>query len=99
MTVAMITHGPAGDTFWDTIRKGAEAAAANDGVDLQYTSDGDATAQATLIQNAVNQGVDAIAVTDPNTGRSARPSRPRWPRASRSRCSTPARATGRAWAP
>ncbi len=68
MTVAMITHGPAGDTFWDTIRKGAEAAAANDGVDLQYTSDGDATAQATLIQNAVNQGVDAIAVTDPNTG-------------------------------
>lgn len=68
MTVAMITHGPAGDTFWDTIRKGAEAAAANDGVKLQYTSDGDATAQATLIQNAINQKVDAIAVTDPNTG-------------------------------
>ncbi len=68
MTVAMITHGAAGDTFWDTIRKGAEAAAANDGVKLNYTSDGDATNQATLIQNAIDQKVDAIAVTDPNTG-------------------------------
>jgi simple sugar transport system substrate-binding protein len=26
-TVAMITHGPPGDTFWDLIRKGAETAA------------------------------------------------------------------------
>ncbi len=68
MKVAMITHGPAGDTFWDTIRKGAEAAAANDGVDLQYSSDGDANNQATLIQNAIDAQVDAIAVTSPNTG-------------------------------
>ncbi|MBF5083184.1 substrate-binding domain-containing protein [Quadrisphaera sp. INWT6] len=68
MKVAMITHGAAGDTFWDTIRKGAEAAAANDGVDLQYSSDGDANNQATLIQNAIDAKVDAIAVTSPNTG-------------------------------
>ena len=27
MTVAMITHAQPGDTFWDIIRKGAEAAA------------------------------------------------------------------------
>ena len=26
-TVAMITHGPPGDSFWDLIRKGAETAA------------------------------------------------------------------------
>ena len=28
MKIALITHAPAGDTFWDTVRKGAEEAAA-----------------------------------------------------------------------
>lgn len=68
MTVAMITHQAPGDTFWDIIRKGAEAAAANDGVDLQYSNDPDATKQAQLIQAAIDKKVDGIAVTDPNTG-------------------------------
>lgn len=68
MTVAMITHQAPGDTFWDIIRKGAEAAAANDGVDLQYTNDPDATKQAQLVQAAIDKKVDGIAVTDPNTG-------------------------------
>ena len=30
MTVAMITHNAPGDTFWDIIRKGAEAASAKE---------------------------------------------------------------------
>ncbi len=68
MTVAMITHQAPGDTFWDIIRKGAEAAAQKDNVDLQYSNDPDATKQAQLIQAAVDKGVDGIAVTDPNTG-------------------------------
>lgn len=68
MTVAMITHQAPGDTFWDIIRKGAEAAAANDGVTLQYSNDPDATKQAQLIQAAIDKKVDGIAVTDPNTG-------------------------------
>jgi simple sugar transport system substrate-binding protein len=68
MTVAMITHQAPGDTFWDIIRKGAEAAASNSGVDLQYTNDPDATKQAQLVQAAIDKGVDGIAVTDPNTG-------------------------------
>ena len=42
MTIAMITHPAPGDTFWDIIRKGAEAAAAKDNVDLQYSNDADA---------------------------------------------------------
>jgi simple sugar transport system substrate-binding protein len=63
MTVAMITHAAPGDTFWDIIRKGAEAAAAKDGVTLRYASDADGGAQATLVQNAVDSRVDAIAVT------------------------------------
>jgi len=68
MTVAMITHQAPGDTFWDIIRKGAEAASAKDNVDLQYSNDPDATKQAQLIQAAIDKKVDGIAVTDPNTG-------------------------------
>lgn len=68
MTVAIITHQAPGDTFWDIIRKGAEAAAAKDNVDLQYSNDPDATKQAQLIQAAIDKKVDGIAVTDPNTG-------------------------------
>ena len=36
--IALITHAPAGDTFWDTVRKGAEEAAAKDNVELLYTA-------------------------------------------------------------
>lgn len=63
MTVAMVTHAPSGDTFWDIIRKGAEAAAAKDNVKLIYSSDESAGGQANLIQNAIDQKVDGIAVT------------------------------------
>jgi simple sugar transport system substrate-binding protein len=66
MTVAMITHGAPGDTFWDIIRKGAEAAAAKDNVKFQYSSDPDSGKQATLIQSAIDAKVDAIAVTLPD---------------------------------
>ena len=65
MTVAMITHNAPGDTFWDIIRKGAEAAAAKDNVKFQYSSDPDAGKQATLIQSAIDAKVDGIAVTLP----------------------------------
>jgi simple sugar transport system substrate-binding protein len=68
MTIIMITHQAPGDTFWDRIRKGAEAAAAKDGVNFQYTNDPDATKQAQLIQAAIDKKPDGIAVTDPNTG-------------------------------
>jgi simple sugar transport system substrate-binding protein len=61
--IAMITHEAPGDTFWDRIRKGAEAAAAKDNVELLYSNDPQAPNQAELIQNAIDQGVDAIAST------------------------------------
>ncbi|MEW1718281.1 sugar ABC transporter substrate-binding protein [Streptomyces sp. NPDC093109] len=63
MTIAMVTHAPPGDTFWDTIRKGAEAAAAKDNVKLIYSGDPIAGNQANLIQNAIDQKVDGIAIT------------------------------------
>ena len=38
-TIAMVTHGPPGDTFWDLIRKGAETAAQKDNIDLKYSAE------------------------------------------------------------
>jgi simple sugar transport system substrate-binding protein len=63
MKVAFITHAKQGDTFWDLVRKGAEAAAAKDNVDLQYSSAGEGADQANLVQTAIDSKVDGIAVT------------------------------------
>jgi len=63
MTVAMITHAQPGDTFWDIIRKGAEAAAKKDHIKLIYLADPTATKEAQLISNVVQQHVDGIALT------------------------------------
>ncbi|WP_030346915.1 sugar ABC transporter substrate-binding protein [Streptomyces sp. NRRL S-1022] len=63
MTVALVTHQAPGDTFWDTVRKGAEAAAAKDNVKLVYSADPNAGNQANYVQNAIDQKVDGIAVT------------------------------------
>ncbi|MFG2779250.1 sugar ABC transporter substrate-binding protein [Streptomyces prunicolor] len=63
MTVALITHQAPGDTFWDIVRKGAQAAAAKDNIKLVYSSDPNAGNQSNLVQNAIDQKVDGIAVT------------------------------------
>ncbi|AXG58415.1 solute-binding lipoprotein [Streptomyces lincolnensis] len=63
MTVALVTHQAAGDTFWDIVRKGAEAAAAKDNIKLIYSNDPNAGNQANLVQNAIDQKVDGIAIT------------------------------------
>jgi simple sugar transport system substrate-binding protein len=63
VTVAMVTHGPPGDTFWDLIRKGAETAANKDNLDLKYSAELQGPDQANLVQNAVDSKVAAIAVT------------------------------------
>jgi simple sugar transport system substrate-binding protein len=65
-TIAMITHEAPGDTFWDKIRNGAEAAAKNHNITLKYSNDPDAGNQATLIDNAVSSKVDGLATTMPN---------------------------------
>ena len=62
-TFAMITHAQPGDTFWDIIRKGANAAAAKDNVKLVYLASPDANKEAELIQNVTQQHVDGIALT------------------------------------
>jgi simple sugar transport system substrate-binding protein len=62
-TIAMVTHGPPGDTFWDLIRKGAETAAQKDNIDLRYSAELAAPDQANLVQVAIDSKVAAIAVT------------------------------------
>jgi simple sugar transport system substrate-binding protein len=59
----MITHEQAGDTFWDKIRAGAEASAAQHGITLKYSNNELGPDQATLVQNAIDSKVDGIAVT------------------------------------
>ncbi|MCZ0985626.1 sugar ABC transporter substrate-binding protein [Streptomyces diastatochromogenes] len=63
MTVALVTHQSPGDTFWDIVRKGAEAAAAKDNIKLIYSADPNAGNQANYVQNAIDQKVDGIAIT------------------------------------
>ena len=65
-TIAMVTHEAPGDTFWDKIRNGAEAAADLHNVELKYSADPDSGKQATLIQNAIDSKVDGLATTLPD---------------------------------
>ncbi|QFQ03012.1 TMAO reductase system periplasmic protein TorT [Corynebacterium urogenitale] len=64
-TVAMISHGAPGDTFWDLVRAGAEDAAKKNNLELRYSSSPQAPEQANLVQNAIDSKVDGIAVTMP----------------------------------
>ena len=62
-TIAMITHEQPGDSFWDLIRKGAQAAADKDNIELRYSNKNAGPDQATLVQSAIDSDVDGIAVT------------------------------------
>ncbi|MDX6296527.1 MAG: simple sugar transport system substrate-binding protein, partial [Nocardioidaceae bacterium] len=66
LTIAMISHAPEGDAFFDVIRKGAQDAAAKDNVEFKYSSSGEVPTQSTFIQNAIDSKVDGIAVSLPN---------------------------------
>ncbi|MDH6547988.1 simple sugar transport system substrate-binding protein [Streptomyces sp. SAI-208] len=63
LKIALITHGGEGDAFWERVRKGAEAAAAKDGVELTYANDSDPAGQARLVRDAIGDRVDGIALT------------------------------------
>ena len=63
VTIAMVTHEAPGDTFWDLIRKGAEAAAQKDNIELKYSANKEGPEQGNLLQNAVDSKVAGIATT------------------------------------
>ncbi|WNV75318.1 sugar ABC transporter substrate-binding protein [Geodermatophilus sp. DSM 44513] len=66
LSVAVVTHGSAGDAFWDVVQNGAEAAGEDLGVAVDYQSDGDPQRQSQLVDAAVNSGVDGIVVSMAN---------------------------------
>ncbi|MDL4774690.1 sugar ABC transporter substrate-binding protein [Actinomadura xylanilytica] len=63
LKIAMITHSGPGDTFWDIVQKGAQAAAAKDNAEFLYSADPDGGKQAQLVQAAIDKKVDGIVVT------------------------------------
>ncbi len=66
MKICMYTHGDGGG-FWSVAKKGAEQAADDLGIDLDYQeSNNDAEAQAQLIEAGVSAGCEGIAVSAPN---------------------------------
>jgi simple sugar transport system substrate-binding protein len=66
LTVAVVTHGSAGDAFWNVVKNGAEAAGKQMGVKVEYNSDGDPGNQAKLIDNAVAQKVGGLVISMAN---------------------------------
>jgi simple sugar transport system substrate-binding protein len=64
--ICMYTHGDGGG-FWSVAKKGAEQAAEDLGVSLDYQeSNNDPEAQAQFIEAGVSSGCDGIAVSAPN---------------------------------
>jgi simple sugar transport system substrate-binding protein len=66
LTIAMVTHGDGG-SFWAVAKRGAEDGAKAMGVKLAYQeSNNDPQKQAQMIEAAVTQKVDGLAVSAPN---------------------------------
>jgi simple sugar transport system substrate-binding protein len=66
LTIAMVTHSDEG-SFWSVVKKGAEQAAKDQGVKLIWSpSNNDPQKEAQLVDAAVSQKVDGIAVSVPN---------------------------------
>ena len=66
VTIAVITHG-SGDSFWAVAKKGAEDAGKDLGVTVKYSeSNNDPEEQAQLIDAAITEEVDGIAVSAPD---------------------------------
>ena len=66
--IVFITHGQAGDPFWDVVRKGAETAARETDSDLQYQSpvQFDLSAMSHLIDAATASSPDGLIVSIPD---------------------------------
>ncbi|UQA97695.1 substrate-binding domain-containing protein [Streptomyces halobius] len=63
MTIGMVSHSGAGDTFWDIVQNGAEAAAAKGNVKFLYANDKEGAKQAELVQSYIDAKVDGLIVT------------------------------------
>lgn len=66
LTIAVVTHGAPDDSFWSVVKAGADRAGEDLGINVEYNSDPDATAQSELIDQAVADQVDGIVVSMAN---------------------------------
>lgn len=70
VNISMVTHGVPGDAFWNVIRKGAEDAALDFNVKLNYVdlpqSQPDAGEQARLLESVLATNPQGLAVTIPD---------------------------------
>lgn len=66
LSFAVVSHGSAGDKFWDVVKSGAEQAGEDLGVKVSYQGSGDPNQQSQLIDNAVSEKVDGIVVSMAN---------------------------------
>jgi simple sugar transport system substrate-binding protein len=62
-SVAVVTNSSPADAFWSVVKNGALAAGKQLGIRVDYHSAEDPNAQARLIDNAIAQGVDGLAVS------------------------------------
>ncbi|HEY0640502.1 MAG TPA: sugar ABC transporter substrate-binding protein [Pseudonocardiaceae bacterium] len=66
LTVAVVSHGKQGDSFWDVVKRGAEDAGKQLCVKVTYQGSGDPNEQAQAIDNAVAQRVGGLVVSMAN---------------------------------
>jgi simple sugar transport system substrate-binding protein len=66
VTIAVVTHGAPDDAFWSVVKAGSDRAGEDLGIDVEYNSDEDVTAQAELIDQAVADEVDGVVVSMAN---------------------------------
>ena len=87
----MITHGDGG-VFWSVVQKGAEQAGKDLGVTVKYEgSNNDAQKQSQMIEAAIAEGPDGIAISLADPDGVSRP-RPRPSSTPGSRCTRSTRA-------
>jgi len=65
-TIAFVTHGTPGDTYWDVVKSGEVQAGKDLGVNTTYQGDGDPVKQSQLIDAAVASKVDGLVVSMAN---------------------------------
>lgn len=61
--IYLITHGSNGDPFWNIVKNGAQKASQDMGDTVNYENNPDPSAQAQLINTAINQHADGIIVS------------------------------------
>jgi simple sugar transport system substrate-binding protein len=66
LDIAVITHAPPGDEFWDLVKSGAERAGSDLNVAVSYQGDSDPVKQSQLIDSAIAQQVDGIVLSMAN---------------------------------